>query len=109
MMRRLYFLQGAFLFVIALQAQEVLVPLTYVGGQDRASVRERNSSVQVASDTLVVPAGGFRDNFMYESHRPDTTMWDLALNPGVYVNRGWATAPLNLGVCTFDGIDASGY
>lgn len=108
-MRRIQFLLGACLLFGAAGAQEVLVPLTYVGGEDRTSVRERNSSVQAAGDTLVVPTGGFRDNFMYDSHRPDTTMWDLTLNPGVYVNRGWATAPLNLGVCTFDGIDASGY
>ena len=88
-------------------AQEMLKPLTYVQQSDRSS--ERNSSAVFPLDTIALPSNGFRDNFMYDSRRPDTTMWDLAITTGVYVNRGWATAPINLGVCTFDGIDVQGF
>src|SRR5688572_14212254 len=94
---------GVILFGLCVHAQEMKVPLTAMGGDDRASMRL--APVNTQADTIVLPGTGVRDNFMYDSHRPDTTMWDLALEPGVYVNRGWATCPINLGVCTFDGLD----
>lgn len=112
MMRKFYSLLGAAIISLGAQtvsvcAQEVLTPLTYMIGDDRSN--ERNAPVMPLNDTIALSAAGVRDNFMYDSHRPDTGMWDISLNPGVYVNRGWATAPINLGVCTFDGIDAAGF
>lgn len=97
---------GALLIMVAGNAQELLTPLTFMG--PAAEARERHAAPVAVLDTVALPAGGFRDNFMYDSHRPDTIMWDLGLQPGVYVNRGWATAPINLGVCTFDGLDWNG-
>lgn len=107
MKMKFQFVLGAFLFTLAMNAQEVLTPLTFVGGDDRAS--RHTAPVTVQMDTIALPAAGIRDNFMYDSHRPDTMLWDVSLNPGVYVNRGWATAPINIGVCTFDGIDVFGF
>jgi hypothetical protein len=97
---------GAVCVTTAIAAQENLRPLTYQPFY--ANDAARNNQQPVVLDTIALPSNGFRDNFMYDSRRPDTTMWDLSLNPGVYVNRGWATAPINLGVCTFDGLDPLG-
>jgi hypothetical protein len=97
---------GAVCVTSAIAAQENLRPLTYQPFY--ANDPARNNQQPVVLDTIALPSNGFRDNFMYDSRRPDTTMWDLSLNPGVYVNRGWATAPINLGVCTFDGLDPLG-
>src|SRR6201999_671137 len=64
------------------------------------------------------PAQGLFDDFSYNSHRPDTSIWDLGFHSvfpageiepsGVFINRTWASAPVNLGVCTFDGIKWNG-
>ncbi len=97
-----------FLASFKLVAQEVLSPLTYRPIFDNSNARG-TEMVLFPTDTIALPSVGVRDNFMYDSRRPDSTMWDLALNPGVYVNRGWATAPINLGVCTFDGLNAQGF
>lgn len=104
-MNKFQFTLGAFLFTLAIQAQEMLTPLTRMDGIDRSTDRQAQ---HVASDTIALSSSGLRDNFMYDSHRPDTTMWDGSLNPGIYINRGWATAPINIGVCTFDGLDGNG-
>lgn len=105
---KFYFSLGVVLISFAAQAQEMKVPLTAMnmGNDDRSDMRYAQVTVQ---DTIVMPSTGVRDNFMYDSHRPDTTIWDVSLAPGVYVNRGWATCPINLGVCTFDGLDYAGY
>ena len=104
-MKKLFFV-GAICLTTAMSAQENLRPLTYQPFY--ANDAARNHQLPVVLDTIALPSNGFRDNFMYDSRRPDTTMWDLSLNPGVYVNRGWATAPINLGVCTFDGLNQLG-
>ncbi|HTF03474.1 MAG TPA: hypothetical protein VK826_05585, partial [Bacteroidia bacterium] len=103
---KLFLAIGAIGFSCAVRAQEEIRPLTYIAQPENSTQRFSQVNVQ---DTIALPSGGFRDNFMYDSHRPDTVLWDMSLNPGVYVNRGWATAPINLGVCTFDGLDWQGY
>ncbi len=107
MSKKLFLTTGALLLLLSVNAQELLTPLTFLGpATDDA--RARMAPVVAVLDTIALPSNGFRDNFMYDSHRPDTILWDLGLNPGVYVNRGWATAPINLGVCTFDGLNWNG-
>lgn len=107
MSKKLFLTTGALLLLLSVNAQELLTPLTFLGPAT-ADARARFAPVVAVLDTIALPSNGFRDNFMYDSHRPDTILWDLGLNPGVYVNRGWATAPINLGVCTFDGLDWNG-
>ncbi|GAB4132106.1 MAG: hypothetical protein Fur0041_03080 [Bacteroidia bacterium] len=94
---------------MSLHAQpESLSPLKFNALQYNASQASRSMST-FPSDTVVVPSSGIKDDFSYDSHRPDTVLWDLSLSPGVLVNRGWATAPVNIGVCTFDGLGWDGY
>jgi hypothetical protein len=106
MSKKIILTTGALLLLLCMNAQELLTPLTFMG--PAVDGRARQSSPVAVLDTITLPANGFRDNFMYDNHRPDTILWDLGLQPGVYVNRGWATAPINLGVCTFDGLDWNG-
>ena len=103
---------------VAGQSIENLVPLT--SNPNQMADANKLSNLRTASsfplDTIVLSSNGLRDNFSYDSHRPDTSLWDLAFtNPpsqvepsGVYINRTWAIAPVNLGVCTFDGIKWNG-
>jgi hypothetical protein len=107
MIKKLVLSTGALLLILSVNAQELLTPLTVLGPL-AADARARQSAPVTVQDTIALPSNGFRDNFMYDSHRPDTVMWDLSLNPGVYVNRGWASSPINLGVCTFDGLNWAG-
>lgn len=108
MMNFKHIIASGIVFVsLTMSAQERLVPLSYLPQSENDIARF--SSAVFPTDTIALPAGGFRENFMYDSHRPDSTMWDLSLAPGVYINRGWATAPINLGVCTFDGLDYQGF
>jgi len=102
-----FFVAGAVLIGGSVFAQEALSPISYLPQTDGNAARF--SAMVFPTDTIALPAIGLRDNFMYDSHRPDSTMWDLSLNPGVYVNRGWATAPINIGVCTFDGLNSQGF
>lgn len=107
MHKKLVLVTGALFLLLASNAQELLSPIRVLGplAQD---ARTRQAAPVYAQDTITLPSIGYRDNFMYDSNRPDSVMWDLSLNPGVYVNRGWARAPVNLGVCTFDGLNWSG-
>lgn len=108
MIKKLVLTTGVFLSALAVNAQELLTPLTFLAPAADAA-RARVNAPAFVQDTIALPSAGVRDNFMYDSNRPDSTIWDLSLNPGVYVNRGWATAPINLGVCTFDGLNWQGY
>jgi len=104
------------------QTGEQLVPLTenaiQAGEFHLFSAHANQRTAQsFPMDTIALPPSGLLDDFSYESHRPDTTMWDADtlmysasnhLGSGVFINRTWAYAPINLGVCTFDGLDALG-
>lgn len=107
MSKKLVLTTGAFLILLAANAQELLTPLTFLGPL-AADARARHAAPVTAQDTIPFSTNGFHDDFSYDSHRPDTIIWDLGLQPGVYVNRGWATSPPNLGVCTFDGLNWAG-
>ncbi|MGL5888279.1 MAG: T9SS type A sorting domain-containing protein [Bacteroidia bacterium] len=83
----------------------------------RSTARNNSSAVAAAGDTILLPSSGLgiTDDFSYDSHRPDTILWDPdAVQPntgnysGVFINRTWAIAPIDLGVCTFDGLDFDG-
>jgi hypothetical protein len=107
MSKKLVLTSGAFLILLASNAQELLTPLTTLGPLAE-DARARHAAPVTAQDTIPFTTNGFHDDFSYDSHRPDTIIWDLGLQPGVYVNRGWATSPPNLGVCTFDGLNWAG-
>src|ERR1035437_3447726 len=49
---------------------------------------------------------GILDDFSYAGPYPDTALW---LDNEVFINRGFAKAPITLGVATFDGLNANGY
>ncbi|MDQ3108352.1 MAG: hypothetical protein M3R17_00515, partial [Bacteroidota bacterium] len=98
-------------------AQEELVPLTFNPEQaaDAARFAAQRSAAVAPADTVIMPLAGFRDKFEYESHRPDSLLWETdpqyypnAIGSGVYINRTWAMSPVNLGVCTFDGLQWNG-
>lgn len=100
-----------------LMAQEVLVPLSANPIQiaDAARFASQRSAASFPTDTIVLTSLGLRDKFDYESHRPDTSLWELdgsiisnLVGPGVFINRTWAISPINIGVCTFDGLQWNG-
>jgi hypothetical protein len=105
-MKQLLTACAVFISISYFAQPEHLAPVTHNATQtvDAAANRSRSFS----GDTINLPSTGFRDDFSYDDHRPDTTWWNPTLNPGIYVNRGWARSPLNIGVCTFDGLDFTG-
>jgi hypothetical protein len=104
----LFFLFG--LTAVAVTAQEILVPLSFNADQAEAVLHSANQRSRSAFyDTIALYPQGIRDNFAYDSHTANDTIWDMTVSAqGTYVNRTWAIAPLNLGVCTFDGLDYAG-
>ncbi len=100
------------------QPEEHLIPLRSnpIQFADAHRFELQRSSMAFLADTIVFPSTGLHDDFSYNSNRPDTSLWDLSFsNPpleiepsGVFINRTWAIAPINLGVCTFDGIKWNG-
>ncbi|CAN5249737.1 hypothetical protein BH09BAC5_BH09BAC5_20870 [soil metagenome] len=98
-------------------AQEMLVPLTSnpIQAAEASNLAAQRSIATFPTDTVVLPSIGLRDNFSYNSHRPDTSLWELdgsiisnAVTSGVFINRTWAFSPINIGVCTFDGLKYNG-
>jgi hypothetical protein len=98
-------------------AQELLVPLTVNPVQQADAIRlaSQRSAAAAPTDTVALYTTGLRDNFSYESHRPDTALWESdpvyltnTVGSGVFVNRTWAMSPVNIGVCTFDGLKWNG-
>lgn len=57
-------------------------------------------------DTISLGTKGILDDFSNEGPYPDTTYW---LNKNVFINEGYAKAPITIGVATFDGLDSVGY
>ncbi len=91
---------------------EVTVPLQINAVQaEYARARGMQRSAASISDTITIPSPkGLRDNFTYDSHTPDTSLWDENYGVGgTFINRGWAIAPVNLGIATFDGLGWNGY
>jgi hypothetical protein len=107
----------ALFFAGKISAQEVLVPLAGnpIQAEEAARLASQRSAAAFPTDTVLLYTTGIRDNFALESHRPDTALWELdavyltnAVGPGVFVNRTWAMSPMNIGVCTFDGLKWNG-
>lgn len=95
------------------QTPEHLVPLSYNPQQaEDAAVRARQRSANSFYDTIPLPTAGIREKFDYDSHTADDSLWDyFSTSPatrGAFVNRTWAIAPPNIGVCTFDGLNVLG-
>ncbi|MCU0433442.1 MAG: T9SS type A sorting domain-containing protein [Bacteroidia bacterium] len=120
-MRKVIFCAALLAVSTFAQAQipgEYLMPLRSNPVQaEAARAYSMQRSAVAPGDTIVLPnnSTGITDDFSYDSHRPDTLLWNPdAVQPnngnysGVFINRGWAIAPVNLGVCTFDGLDFSG-
>ncbi len=57
-------------------------------------------------DTLTLGINGFVEDFSNPGPYPDTALW---LDDKVFINRTMAIAPPNLGIATFDGLNANGY
>ncbi len=97
------------LLAITAYAQEQLMPLSGNFSLLRETAEARQISAKTATvayipkDTLP-----FFDDFSYayKSTRPTTRHW---LDSNVFVNTGFAIAPISLGVATFDGLNKKGY
>jgi hypothetical protein len=100
---------GNYLHAQVTPGGEKLVPLTVNPVQAAEARRHADQRTMVfPQDTITLPSAGFIDDFSYNSHQPDTALWDLSNSLDVYVNRTWALSPNDLGVCTFDGLDGFG-
>ena len=89
-MKRIFYFLLIFIFnatlieKVAGQSTENLVPLTSNPNQmaDANKLSNSRTASSFPSDTIVLSLNGLRDNFSYDSHRPDTSLWDLAFtNP----------------------------
>jgi hypothetical protein len=92
------------------QAGEHLVPLRANPiQQNTVGANSTNRSAMVL-DTIPFPTTGIIEHFNYNSHTPDDSIWDMNFAPvlGAYVNQTWAKSPINIGVCTFDGLMQDG-
>lgn len=62
--------------------------------------------LRAAGDTISLdPDLGILDDFSYDGPYPDTAIW---LDDFVYINRGFAKAPISLGTATFEGLNNAG-
>lgn len=90
-------------------SQEQLRPLSgnFALLKEQANPRQLSAKTSTASplpkDTLP-----FFDDFSYayKSSRPTTQHW---IDSNVFINSGFAIAPISLGVATFDGLNKKGY
>ncbi len=57
-------------------------------------------------DTISLGTKGLLDDFSNEGPYPDTAFW---LDKNVFINGGYAKAPITIGAATFDGLDSVGY
>jgi hypothetical protein len=58
------------------------------------------------ADTLTLGVRGLVEDFSYAGPYPDTAIW---LDNYVFINRGFAKAPITIGAATFDGLNNNGY
>ncbi|MFY9307846.1 MAG: T9SS type A sorting domain-containing protein [Bacteroidia bacterium] len=68
----------------------------------RGELRQSSVYDTINLDTIK----GLLDDFSYDSPYPDTSFW---LDNKVFINRGYAKAPVSIGAATFDGLNANGY
>lgn len=68
---------------------------------------EKNYALKSASTTTLVELPFFDDfSYAYKTPFPAENFWQ---DSSVYVNTGFAIAPLSIGVATFDGLNKKGY
>ena len=86
-------------------AQEQLRPLS--GNANLPKTITTNSSVKKTATTTSIYLPFFDDfSYSYKSPYPSANNW---VDSNVYVNSGFAIAPISLGVATFDGLNKKGY
>lgn len=98
MIKKLIFTLGLSIGIIAIQAQEYLIP-TIAQNTDN---KQHQPILRSVSSTLQLP---FIDDFSYNSSTPDPTLWT---NRGVNINNNFSINPYSVGVATFDAVDANG-
>ncbi len=74
--------------------------LTGVTARSQSAPATKHKKKTTASISLP-----FFDDFSYNQHYPDTSLWEDA---NVYVNQTYAQSPPTLGVATFDGLNKDG-
>lgn len=95
----------ALLISINQYAQEELRPLS--GNGNLPKTITTNSSVNKTATTSSIYLPLFDDfSYSYKSPYPSANNW---VDSNVYVNSGFAIAPISLGVATFDGLNKKGY
>ncbi|MGC8865626.1 MAG: T9SS type A sorting domain-containing protein [Bacteroidales bacterium] len=90
------------LLSIWVEAQEVLLPISYNPQVARAGQLSSLKSGQV-SQSLMLP---FFDDFRRGGPFPDKRLWS---DRNVFVGQHFAIFPPNYGVATFDALDSTGY
>lgn len=68
----------------------------------RGELRQSSVYDTISLDTIK----GILEDFSYDRPYPDTSIW---LDNKVFINRGYAKAPISIGAATFDGLNANGY
>lgn len=68
----------------------------------RGELRQSSIYDTINLDTIK----GILEDFSYDRPYPDTSIW---LDNKVFINRGYAKAPVTTGAATFDGLNANGY
>ncbi|MBK6983272.1 MAG: T9SS type A sorting domain-containing protein [Bacteroidetes bacterium] len=95
----------ALLISINHYAQEQLRPLG--GNGNLPKTITTNSTVKKVATTTSIYLPFFDDfSYSYKSPYPSVNNW---VDSNVYVNSGFAIAPISLGVATFDGLNKKGY
>lgn len=89
-----------------IRAQEKLAPMqSRVLSESNLNTSKQSQLAKPAAGSLFLP---FRDDFSYShiSSYPSMKLWEDSL---VYINYGFAIAPMSIGVATFDGLNKHGY
>jgi hypothetical protein len=95
---------GSFsLFSQGLEENPLTVNSVLIKKQQQLKSVQRLPSIY---DTISLGTKGILDDFSNEGPYPDTTFW---LDKNVFINGGYAKAPITIGVATFDGLDSVGY
>ena len=86
-------------------SQEQLKPLS--GILKSGHYQKKESSLKTASTSTLVELPFFDDfSYAYKSVFPSVSHW---LDSSVFINTGFANAPISIGVATFDGLNKKAY
>jgi len=102
-----YILSGIFIGLLTANAQELLKPLGANINLPTTNAPVKSYGVAKTNSLTPIDLPIFEDfSYSYKSVYPSTNLW---LDSNVYINHGFAIAPLNFGVATFDGLNKKGY